>query len=175
MSKPIRYLCLVLALLMVASTFIACGETEEPGGEVQDTATGPAVTEEETDPVEDALTALRAEVDWGGNEFGNGFCLRKIHAAVEEGPAGEFSSLRHTGAPGKGGIQKCRKHSRPAMALQFGTAVVTKTVAQRLDGGGTHRVQHQCPCRRRNGGTSALLFGLHSGGGGKQNGLFAIL
>ena len=70
MSKPIRYLCLLLALLMVASTFIACGETEEPGAEVQDTATGPAVTEEETDPVEDALTALRAEVDWGGNEFG---------------------------------------------------------------------------------------------------------
>jgi hypothetical protein len=70
MSKPIRYLCLLLALLMVASTFIACGETEEPGAEVQDTATGPAVTEEETDPVEDALTALRTEVNWDGNEFG---------------------------------------------------------------------------------------------------------
>ena len=69
MSKPIRYLCLLLALLMVASTFIACGEAVDPG-DSKDSATGPAVTETETDPVEDALAELRAEVDWGGKDFG---------------------------------------------------------------------------------------------------------
>ncbi len=69
MSKPIRYLCLLLALLMVASTFIACGESID-SGDSKDSATGPAVTEAETDPVEDALTELRAEVNWDGKDFG---------------------------------------------------------------------------------------------------------
>ena len=71
MSKKIRFLSLLLALLMVASVFVACGETEEPGVQTDGDATnGAAVTEQETDPVEDALTALRGEVDWGGKDFG---------------------------------------------------------------------------------------------------------
>ncbi len=70
MSKPIRYLCLLLALLMVATTFIACGETQEPGSETDQADTNSTVTEQETDPVEDALAALRGEVDWDGNDFG---------------------------------------------------------------------------------------------------------
>ena len=71
MSKKIRFLSLLLALLMVASVFVACGETEEPGAQTDGDATsGAAVTEQETDPVEDALTALRGEVDWGGKDFG---------------------------------------------------------------------------------------------------------
>ena len=71
MSKKIRFLSLVLALLMVASVFVACGETKEPeAGSVQGTGTHATVTEEETDPVEDALTAVRSEVDWGGEDFG---------------------------------------------------------------------------------------------------------
>ena len=62
MSKKIRFLSLLLALLMVASVFVACGETEEPGVQTDGDATnGAAVTEQETDPVEDALTALRGE------------------------------------------------------------------------------------------------------------------
>ncbi len=70
MSTKIRFLSLLLALLMVASVFVACGETEEPGSDTGNAATNATVTEEETDPVEDALTALRSEVDWGGNDFG---------------------------------------------------------------------------------------------------------
>ena len=69
MSKKIRLLSLLLALLMVASTLVACGQnTEDPGAESGSSTI--AATEEETDPVEDALNALRGEVDWGGNDFG---------------------------------------------------------------------------------------------------------
>lgn len=55
---------------MVASVFVACGETEEPSAETNGASTNATVTEQETDPVEDALTALRGEVDWGGKDFG---------------------------------------------------------------------------------------------------------
>ena len=69
MSKKIRLLSLLLALLMVASTFLACGQnTEDPGAESGSGSEN--VTEQETDPVGDALSALRGEVDWGGNDFG---------------------------------------------------------------------------------------------------------
>ena len=69
MSKTIRLLSLLLALLMVVSAFAACGQnTEDPGAESGSSAN--AATEEETNPVEDALNALRGEVDWGGNDFG---------------------------------------------------------------------------------------------------------
>jgi hypothetical protein len=69
MSKKIRLLSLLLALLMVASTFLACGQnTEDPGAESGSGSEN--VTEQETDPVDDALSALRGEVDWGGNDFG---------------------------------------------------------------------------------------------------------
>jgi hypothetical protein len=69
MSKTIRFLTLLLALLMVASTFLACGQNTEDPGKESGSATG-AVSEDVTDPVEDALNALRGEVDWGGNDFG---------------------------------------------------------------------------------------------------------
>ena len=69
MSKTLRFLTLLLALLMVASTFLACGQNTEDPGKESGSTTG-AVAEEVTDPVEDALNALRGEVDWGGNDFG---------------------------------------------------------------------------------------------------------
>ena len=68
MSKKIRLLSLLLALLMVVSVFAACGNGEDTQKETGDTTAGQ--TENVTDPVEDALTELRAEVDWGGNDFG---------------------------------------------------------------------------------------------------------
>jgi len=68
MSKKIRLLSLLLALLMVVSVFAACGNNEDTQKETGDTTAGQ--TENVTDPVEDALTELRAEVDWGGNDFG---------------------------------------------------------------------------------------------------------
>ena len=70
MSKKLRILSLILALLMVASVFVACGETVEPGVETNPQATLSQETEAATDPVEDTLTALRAEVDWDGKDFG---------------------------------------------------------------------------------------------------------
>ena len=69
MSKTIRLLSLLLALLMVVSAFAACGQNTEDPGKESGSTTG-AVTEDVTDPVEDALNALRGEVDWGGNDFG---------------------------------------------------------------------------------------------------------
>ena len=68
MSKKIRLLSLLLALLMVVSVFAACGNNEDTQKETGDTTAGQ--TEEVTDPVENALNALRGEVDWGGNDFG---------------------------------------------------------------------------------------------------------
>ena len=68
MNKTIRLLCLVLALLMTASVFVACGDNNEVGKESGDSTS--ANTEAVTNPVEDALAELRSEVDWGGNDFG---------------------------------------------------------------------------------------------------------
>ena len=68
MSKKIRILSLLLALLMAASTLVACGTTPEEGGNTSGNTD--TVTEVETDPVEEALASLRGEVDWDGNDFG---------------------------------------------------------------------------------------------------------
>lgn len=68
MSKKIRLLSLLLALLMVVSVFAACGNNEDTQKETGDTTAGQ--TENVTDPVENALAEVRAEVDWGGNDFG---------------------------------------------------------------------------------------------------------
>ena len=68
MSKKIRLLSLLLALLMVVSVFAACGNNEDTQKETGDTTAGQ--TENVTDPVENALAEWRAEVDWGGNDFG---------------------------------------------------------------------------------------------------------
>ena len=71
MSKKIRALSLFLALLMVATVFVGCAQTtEQEGGKETNASTNAAATEEETDPVEDALASLRSEVDWGGKDFG---------------------------------------------------------------------------------------------------------
>ena len=67
MNKTIRLLCMVLALLMVTSVFAACGNTGDEDTSTKDTNVN---TEAATDPVDSALNELRAEVDWGGNDFG---------------------------------------------------------------------------------------------------------
>lgn len=70
MSKKIRALCLLLALLMVASVFVACGDTGDAEESGTQAGTKENVTEVETDPVEDALASLREEANWGDNDFG---------------------------------------------------------------------------------------------------------
>ena len=67
MNKTIRLLCVVLALLMVISVFAACGNTGDEDTGTKETS---VITEAATDPVDSALNELRAEVDWGGNDFG---------------------------------------------------------------------------------------------------------
>ena len=98
MSKTIRLLSLLLALLMVASTFLACGQnTEDPGSESGSSTI--AATEEETNPVEEALNALRGEVDWGGNDFGIiyvndiGGYTEEVEAEPESGDVSNSSLL----------------------------------------------------------------------------------
>ena len=68
MSKKTRFLSLFLALLMTASLFVSCAAN--PGEEENSEDTTAVSTEVTTDPVEEALSALRSEVDWGGKEFG---------------------------------------------------------------------------------------------------------
>ena len=69
MSKKIRLLSLLLALLMLSSVFVACGKnTDDPAADT--TGSAESATEEVTDPVEEGLAALRGEVDWGGKDFG---------------------------------------------------------------------------------------------------------
>ena len=70
MNKKLRILSLSLALLMVASVFASCAQTTDPETQTNSSVTNSTETEAVTDPVEDALAALRAEVDWGGNDFG---------------------------------------------------------------------------------------------------------
>jgi len=67
-SVALKILSLLLATLMLLSTLVACGVTEDhPSGE--STAAGEAATEGETvDPTKQALDEL-GEIDWGGEEF----------------------------------------------------------------------------------------------------------
>lgn len=66
-SVATKILALLLATLMLVSTFVACGNTTDtPEGE---STAGEAATEAETqDPTQVALNEL-GEIDWGGEEF----------------------------------------------------------------------------------------------------------
>lgn len=75
--KFCKFLCVVLAALMLLSTFVACGENTEPTGDPQDSGNTPAdsnddnATETEaetTSPVDVALERL-TDIDWGNEEF----------------------------------------------------------------------------------------------------------
>lgn len=69
--KTIKHiLCLLMACALVVLPLTSCvNQTEEPLD--SDTNDSTASGEIETaDPVEDALAAIRSEVDWGGKDFG---------------------------------------------------------------------------------------------------------
>ena len=56
----------------------------------------------------------------GVDEIDDGFRLRQVHFAVEEGPLGEFTGLGLPGSGGKeGGEQGVKDHGR-AVAVEFG-------------------------------------------------------
>lgn len=69
----LKLLALLLASLMVLSTFAACGKPEDPAGEQESTtaaASDEAGTNEEA-TVDEAAEALEllSDIDWGGEEF----------------------------------------------------------------------------------------------------------
>lgn len=66
-----KFLCLALAVLMLISCLVACGETAETDDGEQGTtaATGAATEGATVDAAEEALKDL-TDVDWGGEEFG---------------------------------------------------------------------------------------------------------
>lgn len=75
--KFYKLLSLILAVLMLTSTFVACGESSDPADTQTETkapdngnnGSGDAETEGETvDPVEEALGRL-TDIDWGGDDF----------------------------------------------------------------------------------------------------------
>lgn len=70
LCKQLRLISLLLACLLLLGSLISCGnDTNNPEGSTSQQST--ASDESETaDAVEEALTAIRAEVDWGGNDFG---------------------------------------------------------------------------------------------------------
>ena len=56
----------------------------------------------------------------GIDEIDDGFCLRQVHFAVEEGPLGEFTGLCLPGSGGKeSGEQGVEDYGR-AVAVEFG-------------------------------------------------------
>ena len=65
-----RILSATLAILMLAVGLTACGKTPESIDETNSQTTTSSKNETEADPVEDALTALRGNVNWGGEDFG---------------------------------------------------------------------------------------------------------
>ena len=74
MKKNTRLLCLFLALLLtvtaVSTTLSGCAEIDHPDAESETVPETLAVSEAETDPVKNALNALKGIADWGNKEFG---------------------------------------------------------------------------------------------------------
>ena len=67
-TKLTRFLCVVLAGLLLVPTLAACSTSND---ETDETAAGTtSQVETETDPVENAINELRGSVNWQGQEFG---------------------------------------------------------------------------------------------------------
>lgn len=66
MSRTIKWLCLLLAALMMLATLAGCAN-QQSGQNGDTTTAGDGVS---VDPTEEALQELRAEVDWDGKDFG---------------------------------------------------------------------------------------------------------
>ncbi len=62
-----RLFCLLLAAVLTTGTLAGCADGDTVESAADTTATESAA---ETDPLADALTAVRAEVDWDGEDFG---------------------------------------------------------------------------------------------------------
>ena len=84
----------------------------------------------------------------GVNEVNDGFCLRQIHFAVEEGPLGKFSRQGLPGSGGEQGGEQSVEHHRGTVAVKLGGVLsgVAVTAAeadgQPLVNDGSGLVQH---------------------------------
>ena len=68
--KLTKLTSLLLAGLLLMPTLASCTENDETVAETTAGGQTTAAVEVETDPVEDRLTELRTQVDWGGEDFG---------------------------------------------------------------------------------------------------------
>ena len=66
MSRTIKWLCMLLAALMMLATLAGCAN-QQSGQNGDTTTAGDGVS---VDPTEEALATLREEVDWDGKDFG---------------------------------------------------------------------------------------------------------
>ena len=68
------------------------------------------------------------------DEVDDGFCLREIHAAVEEGALREFTRQRLPRPGGEQRLQSRAQHGRRAVALQLGRVLAGVAVRGAADG-----------------------------------------
>lgn len=69
-NKTAQRICLLLTALMILTSFVACGNQEGNASGDESARQTAAGNQAETDPVQNALDAVRATVDWGGRDFG---------------------------------------------------------------------------------------------------------
>ena len=112
MTKLQRILCMLLALLVAVLPMAACG-VQSDTSETNDRNTTEAVSEIETDPLEEALTALRSEVDWKGGELG-------LLYADRFGYAEEVEAVADTGAVTGSGVINDAVWERNALFEEYG-------------------------------------------------------
>ncbi len=83
MNRFTRILCIALSVLLLGATLVGCADSGEDISKGTDTAApGASETTCETDPVQDALDALRSDTNWKGEEFG--LLYQKLTGIVEE-------------------------------------------------------------------------------------------
>ncbi len=71
MKQTSRILSLLLAALLTASALVSCADAPDPDDESNSiTDTAITETEDETDPIQDALDAIKDEANWGDKDFG---------------------------------------------------------------------------------------------------------
>ena len=66
--------CLLMAGLLLVPTLAACSTLNDDGSKTKDPDQTTAQVEAETNPVENAINALRGKINWQGQDFGILYC-----------------------------------------------------------------------------------------------------
>ena len=91
----------------------------KPGGDVDEGLLHRLQAAAET-AVQLGCGVFRGSGGLGIDEIDDGFCLRQVHFAVEEGPLGEFTGLGLTGSGGKESGEQGVENYGGAVAVEFG-------------------------------------------------------